>query len=94
MESSRRLNNILHTAQNPLHPDIHAQEVLCQVCSLQLTLAWCTAVNFKPELFQIPVFGTFGIHHGKVPEDQGRRQHFKQRMAKTAGVTIKRSMLD
>jgi methionyl-tRNA formyltransferase len=46
----------------------------------------------KPELFQIPVFGTFGIHHGRVPEYRGKKTTFWAMFngEREVGVTIQR----
>jgi methionyl-tRNA formyltransferase len=43
-------------------------------------------------LFEIPVLGTLGIHHGKVPEYRGKKTTFWAMFngEKTAGVTIQK----
>lgn len=58
-------------------PDIHALQVLEQVQALEpdLGLIYGSPI-LKPELFEIPTFGTLGIHHGKVPEYRGNKTTF------------------
>lgn len=58
-------------------PNIHAQQVLDQVCALEpdLGLIYGSPI-LKPELFEIPRLGTLGIHHGKVPEYRGNKTAF------------------
>jgi folate-dependent phosphoribosylglycinamide formyltransferase PurN len=58
-------------------PNIHAPEVLEQVCALEpdLGLIYGSPI-LKPELFEIPKLGTLGIHHGKVPEYRGNKTTF------------------
>jgi methionyl-tRNA formyltransferase len=58
-------------------PDIHARQVLEQVCALgpDLGLIYGSPI-LKPELFEIPRLGTLGIHHGKVPEYRGNKTTF------------------
>ena len=87
----RKLNNI----QNRIHfvSDIHAQQVLDQVKSLDpdLGLIYGSPI-LKPELFEIPILGTLGIHHGKVPEYRGNKTTFWMMYngEKFAGVTIQK----
>lgn len=57
--------------------DLHAPAVLHQISELQpdLGLIYGSPI-LKPELFEIPKFGTLGIHHGKVPEYRGNKTTF------------------
>jgi methionyl-tRNA formyltransferase len=74
-------------------PDIHAPEVLEMVQALKpdLGLIYGSPI-LKPELFEIPVFGTLGIHHGKVPKYRGKKTTFwaMYNGEETAGVTIQK----
>ena len=74
-------------------PNIHAQDVLNQVCALQpdLGLVYGSPI-LKPELFEIPRLGTLGIHHGKVPEYRGNKTTFwaMYNGEPYAGVTIQK----
>ena len=74
-------------------PDIHAQNVLEQVCTLNpdLGLIYGSPI-LKPELFEIPRLGTLGIHHGKVPEYRGNKTTFwaMYNGERVAGVTIQK----
>lgn len=74
-------------------PDIHAQNVLEHVRTLQpdLGLIYGSPV-LKPELFEIPTLGTLGIHHGKVPEYRGNKTTFwaMYNGERVAGVTIQK----
>ena len=74
-------------------PDIHAERVLTLVHRLNpdLGLIYGSPI-LKPELFQIPTFGTLGIHHGRVPEYRGKKTTFWAVFngEETAGVTIQR----
>ncbi len=87
----RKLKNI----QDRIHfiPDIHAPQVLEQVKSLEpdLGLIYGSPI-LKPELFEIPKFGTLGIHHGKVPEYRGNKTTFWMMYngEQVAGVTIQK----
>lgn len=73
--------------------DIHAQGVLDQVSSLgpDLALIYGSPI-LKPELFNIPQFGTLGIHHGKMPEYRGNKTTFWAiyNGEASAGVTIQK----
>ena len=73
--------------------DIHAQNVLAQVCALSpdLGLIYGSPI-LKPELFEIPRLGTLGIHHGKVPEYRGNKTTFwaMYNGESVAGVTIQK----
>jgi len=89
------LKQKLENIQNRIHfvPDIHAQQILKQVKSLEpdLGLIYGSPI-LKPELFEIPKLGTLGIHHGKVPEYRGNKTTFWMMYngEKFAGVTIQK----
>src|SRR4051812_16769995 len=74
-------------------PRIHAPEVLDRVRALSpdLGLVYGSPI-LKPELFEIPAFGTLGIHHGKLPEYRGKKTVFWAMVngEPSAGVTIQR----
>jgi methionyl-tRNA formyltransferase len=74
-------------------PDIHAGDVLERVRSLapDLGLIYGSPI-LKSVLFEIPTFGTLGIHHGQVPEYRGKKTTFWAMFngEKTAGVTIQK----
>jgi hypothetical protein len=74
-------------------PDIHANLVLEQVRALKpdLGLIYGSPI-LKPTLYEIPSFGTLGIHHGKMPEYRGKKTTFWAvfNQERTAGVTIQR----
>lgn len=74
-------------------PDIHAPDVLERVKALNpdLGLIYGSPI-LKPELFEIPALGTFGIHHGKVPEYRGKKTTFwaMYNGEEYAGVTIQK----
>jgi hypothetical protein len=74
-------------------PDLHAPQVLAQVRAWQPELgAVYGAPILRPELFALPRLGTFGIHHGRVPDYRGRKTTFWEiyNGEKVAGVTIQR----
>jgi methionyl-tRNA formyltransferase len=89
------LQRKLKDIQDRIHfiTDIHAQQVLEQVKSLEpdLGLIYGSPI-LKPELFEIPRLGTLGIHHGKVPEYRGNKTTFWMMYngEKFAGVTIQK----
>jgi folate-dependent phosphoribosylglycinamide formyltransferase PurN len=70
--SLRRLGPRIHYVA-----DIHDADVIAHVRSLapQLGLVYGGPL-IKPELFEIPAFGTLGIHHGKLPEYRGKKTTF------------------
>ena len=74
-------------------PDIHAPSILEQVrlLSADLGLVYGAPV-LKPQLFEIPAFGTLGIHHGKLPRYRGMKTTFWAMLngEQTAGVTIQK----
>ncbi len=83
-----RLSNRIHFV-----PDIHAEDVLARVRALapDLGLIYGSPI-LKPELFELPRFGTLGIHHGQLPEYRGKKTTFWAMFngEQTAGVTIQR----
>lgn len=74
-------------------PDIHAADVLKQVSDLRpdLGLIYGSPI-LKPALFEIPAYGTLGIHHGKVPKYRGNKTTFwaMYNGEEVAGVTIQK----
>lgn len=88
---ARRLKNINERIW--FVKNIHAPEVLKRVSDLQpdLGLIYGSPI-LKPELFEIPVLGTLGIHHGKVPEYRGNKTVFWMMYngEPCAGVTIQK----
>jgi folate-dependent phosphoribosylglycinamide formyltransferase PurN len=71
--------------------DIHAPEVLGYVRALGADLGLIYgSPMLKPSLFTLPLLGTLGIHHGKVPEYRGNKTTFwaMYNGEPTAGVTI------
>jgi hypothetical protein len=74
-------------------PDIHAEVVLEGVreLSADLGLVYGSPI-LKPKLFEIPRWGTLGIHHGKVPEYRGKKTAFwaMYNGERTVGVTIQK----
>jgi folate-dependent phosphoribosylglycinamide formyltransferase PurN len=74
-------------------PELHAPEVLELVRSWQPDLgAVYGAPILRSALFSIPVLGSFGIHHGRVPDYRGRKTTFWEiyNGERVAGVTIQR----
>lgn len=73
--------------------DIHDEAVIEGVRALEpdLGLVYGSPI-LRPELFEIPAFGTLGIHHGKVPEYRGNKTTFWAiyNGEETAGVTIQK----
>jgi folate-dependent phosphoribosylglycinamide formyltransferase PurN len=73
--------------------DIHSEGVLKQVGLLNpdLGLIYGSPI-LKPLLFEIPKYGTLGIHHGQVPEYRGNKTTFwaMYNDEKVAGVTIQK----
>lgn len=76
-----------------LVPDIHAPETLDGVRALRpdLGLIYGSPI-LKPELFEIPLLGTLGIHHGTLPRYRGKKTTFWEmyRGEPAAGVTIQK----
>jgi folate-dependent phosphoribosylglycinamide formyltransferase PurN len=89
------LNRRLQGLSERVHfvKDIHAEDVLVQVRSLSpdLGLIYGSPI-LKSSLFEIPTFGTLGIHHGKVPEYRGNKTTFWAiyNGEERAGVTIQK----
>jgi folate-dependent phosphoribosylglycinamide formyltransferase PurN len=72
-------------------PDLHTQSVLDDVRALNADLGLIYGSPIlKPHLFQIPHFGTLGIHHGKMPQYRGKKTTFwaMYNGEESAGVTI------
>jgi folate-dependent phosphoribosylglycinamide formyltransferase PurN len=74
-------------------PDIHAPDVIARVRALvpDLGLIYGSPV-LRPVLFEIPAFGTLGIHHGKLPQYRGKKTTFwaMHNGDRSAGVTIQK----
>jgi folate-dependent phosphoribosylglycinamide formyltransferase PurN len=91
IQLNRKLDQISIRVHNV--KDIHAQDVKDLVHSLQpdLGLIYGSPI-LKPELFEIPAFGTLGIHHGKVPAYRGNKTTFwaMYNGEISAGVTIQK----
>lgn len=89
------LNRILARISHKIHfvNDIHSASVIEQIRLIKPELGLIYGSPFlKPAIFQIPYFGTFGIHHGKLPEYRGKKTTFWAMFNgdETAGVTIQR----
>lgn len=90
-----KLRQNLKNIEERIHfvTDIHNSKVLEQVRILKpdLGLIYGSPI-LKPELFEIPGFGTLGIHHGKVPEYRGNKTTFwaMYNGESVAGVTIQK----
>ena len=73
--------------------DVHEPQVVGRVRRLEPDLAVIYGGPIlKPELFEIPRFGTLSIHHGRLPEYRGRKTTFWEmdEGRPTAGVAIQR----
>lgn len=74
-------------------PNIHAPEVIAQLRALaaDLGLVYGSPI-LRPELFETPVLGTLGIHHGKAPQYRGNKTTFwaMYNGEKTAGAMIQK----
>jgi methionyl-tRNA formyltransferase len=73
--------------------DIHAPEVVARVRELVPDLGVLYGGPIlRTELFDLPAFGTLGIHHGKLPEYRGKKTTFWAMIngEATAGVTIQK----
>lgn len=90
-----KLKRMLERISERIHfvKDIHAEEVLDQVRSLSpdLGLIYGSPI-LRSSLFEIPTFGTLGIHHGKLPEYRGNKTTFwaMYNGEEKAGVTIQK----
>ena len=93
--AAAELNRKVRDLSDRIHfvPDIHSPDVLQRVRSLapDLGLIYGSPI-LKPALFEIPVLGTLGIHHGKAPEYRGKKTTFWEiyNGEKTAAVTIQK----
>jgi methionyl-tRNA formyltransferase len=90
-----KLNREIRAISDRLHyvPDIHDDDELNRINSLSPDLAvGYSCPILKPKLFEIPRFGTLGIHHGKVPEYRGKKTTFwaMYNGDKSVGVTIQK----
>ena len=79
----------------PVHfvDDLHDAEVLEQVRALHPDLGLIYGGPIlEPVLYQIPTFGTLGIHHGSLPHYRGKKTTFwaMYHGETTAGVAIQR----
>ena len=89
------LNRQIRNLSDKFHfiPDIHAPTVLEEVRALSpdLGLIYGSPI-LKLELFEIPTYGTLGIHHGKVPQYRGKKTTFwaMYNGEKSAGITIQK----
>jgi hypothetical protein len=93
--SEFELNRKMAKISNRIHfvSDIHVEEVLERVRLLgpELGILYSGPI-LKPQLFEIPLYGTLGIHHGRVPEYRGKKTTFwaMYNGEKTVGVTIQK----
>jgi hypothetical protein len=74
-------------------PDLHATGVIERIRDLQPALGLVYGGPIiKPSIFNLPRFGTLGIHHGKVPEYRGKKTTFwaMYNGEEEVGVTIQR----
>lgn len=73
--------------------NIHAQSVVDHITAMapDLGLIYGSPI-LKQSLFDLPTFGTLGIHHGKVPRYRGNKTTFwaMYEGARSAGVTIQK----
>jgi folate-dependent phosphoribosylglycinamide formyltransferase PurN len=91
--SEIKLNRNLARVSERLHfvPDIHDEDVVDSVRTLKPDLGLIYgAPILKAALFDIPGFGTLGIHHGKLPDYRGKKTTFwsMYQGEKSSGVTI------
>jgi folate-dependent phosphoribosylglycinamide formyltransferase PurN len=73
--------------------DIHSPEVIARIRALAPDLGVIYGGPLlKPEVFEIPLLGTLGIHHGRAPRYRGKKTTFWEvyNGEATAGVTIQR----
>jgi folate-dependent phosphoribosylglycinamide formyltransferase PurN len=74
-------------------PDVHASDVLERVRAARPDLGVIYgAPILQPELYEIPAFGTLGIHHGRLPRYRGKKTTFWEMYngEAVAGVAIQR----
>ena len=58
-------------------PDLHDPDVVTRIRDLEPALGLVYGGPIiKPTVFNLPRFGTLGIHHGKVPEYRGKKTTF------------------
>jgi folate-dependent phosphoribosylglycinamide formyltransferase PurN len=91
LEHHRRMARI--DRRTELVPDLHAPSVLERLRRLEPDLAVIYGGPIlKPELFEIPRFGTLSIHHGRLPEYRGKKTTYweMEEGRPTAGVAIQR----
>jgi hypothetical protein len=84
----RRLQASIHFVA-----DLHAPAVLAQLKALQPDVgAVYGGPILRPDLFSIPLRGTLGIHHGRLPEYRGKKTTFWAIFngEDTVGVAIQR----
>lgn len=92
-ELERRRRMALIDRRTELVADIHAPTVLEHVRRLEPDLAVVYGGPIlKPELFEIPRFGTLSIHHGRLPEYRGKKTTFWEMYEgrPTAGLAVQR----
>jgi folate-dependent phosphoribosylglycinamide formyltransferase PurN len=73
--------------------DLHATPVLSRVVALRPDLgAVYGGPILRPELFRIPLAGTLGIHHGRLPHYRGKKTTFwaMHNGEESVGVAIQR----
>jgi len=72
-------------------PDLHGEEAMDELRRLDPDLgASYGGPILRPEAFQLPRFGTLGIHHGRLPDYRGKKTtlHAMLNREEFAGVTI------
>lgn len=73
--------------------DVHATEVIARLRALAPDLGVIYGGPIlKPEVFEIPVLGTLGIHHGRAPQYRGKKTTFWEvyNGERAAGIIIQR----
>ncbi len=85
---NRQLRDRIHFVE-----DIHSDDVLEKLRSIKpdLGLVYGSPI-LKRNLFELPAYGTLGIHHGKVPQYRGNKTTFwaMYNGEDKAGVTIQK----
>ena len=74
-------------------PDLHDPGIVTKIRGLEPSLGLVYGGPIiKPTIFNVPRFGTLGIHHGKVPEYRGKKTTFWAMFngEEEVGVTIQR----
>jgi folate-dependent phosphoribosylglycinamide formyltransferase PurN len=91
LDHRRRMARI--DRRTELVSDLHAPAVLERLRRLgpDLSVIYGGPI-LKPELFEIPRFGTLSIHHGRLPEYRGKKTTYweMEEGRPTAGVAIQR----